>query len=45
MLISTSNHMSGRAIWNKLSGFIFENLEVARLKRGNFKIFKNHDGN
>ena len=40
MLISTSNHMSGRAIWDKLSGFIFENLEVARVKRGQFQNFQ-----
>ena len=30
--ISTSNHMSGRAIWDKLPECIFENFEIARVK-------------
>ena len=34
--ISTSNHMFGRAIWDKLSECIFENFEIARVKRGWF---------
>ena len=36
--------MFGRAIWNKFSEFIFENFEIARVKRGNFKFFKHHAG-
>ena len=32
-VISTSNHMFGRAIWDKLSECIFENFEIARVKR------------
>ena len=34
-LISTGNHMLGRAIWNKLPGCIFENFEIE-----NFAISK-----
>ena len=30
--ISTSNHMFGRAIWDKLPECIFENFEIARVK-------------
>ena len=30
--ISTSNHMFGRAIWDKLSKCIFENFGIARVK-------------
>ena len=33
-LVSISNHMLRRAIWNKFSEWIFEN----------YKIFKNHEG-
>ena len=33
-LIRTSNHMFGRAIWDKLPKCIFENFEIARVKRG-----------
>ena len=40
MLISTSNHMSGKAIWDKLAGFSFENLKVALIKRGQFQTFQ-----
>ena len=36
--------MCGKAICDKLSGCIFENFETARLKRGQFQIFKNHEG-
>ena len=39
--MSTSDHMLGRAIWDKLSECIFENFEIARVKPGNFKIFEN----
>ena len=43
--ICTSNHMFGRAVWDKLPEWIFENFEIARVKRGQFQIFKNHEGN
>ena len=36
--------MFGRAIWDKLPECIFEIFENARVKRGNFKILKNHEG-
>ena len=42
--MSTSDHMLGRAIWDKLSECIFENFEIARVKPGNFKIFENYEG-
>ena len=32
-VISTSNHMFGRAIWDKLPECIFENFEIARVNR------------
>ena len=38
-IISASNNMFGRAIWDKLPECIFENF------LGNFKIFKNRKGN
>ena len=44
VLISSSDHMFGRAIWDKLPEYIFENFEIARLNEGNFKLFKNHEG-
>ena len=44
VLISSSDHMFARAIWDKLSEYIFENFEIARLNEGNFKLFKNHEG-
>ena len=34
--------MFGRAIWDKLPESIFENFEIARVKRQIFKILKNH---
>ena len=34
--IRTSNHMSGRAMWDKLPGCIFENFEIALVKQGQF---------
>ena len=40
--ISTSNHMFGSEIWDKLPKSIFENAEIARVKH--FKIFKNYKG-
>ena len=44
VLISSSDHMFGRAIWDKLPEYIFENFEIARLNEDNFKLFKNHEG-
>ena len=44
VLISSSDHMFARAIWDKLPEYIFENFEIARLNEGNFKLFKNHEG-
>ena len=35
--ISTSNHMFGRAISDKLPKCIFENFEVSQVKLGQFK--------
>ena len=32
--------MFGRAIWDKLPESIFENFEIARVKRQNFQNFK-----
>ena len=40
LLISTSNHMSGRAIWDKLPECIFENFEIALVKQGQFQNFQ-----
>ena len=37
--ISTSNYMLGRAICDKLPECIFENLEIARVKEGQFQNF------
>ena len=42
-LISTTNHMSERTIWDILPECIFKNFEIARMKEGNFKIFKNYE--
>ena len=43
-LISTSNHMFGRATWNKLPKYIFEDFEVAQIKRGQFQSFQKSRG-
>ena len=32
LVISTGNHMFGRAIWNKLAEWIFESFEITRVK-------------
>ena len=32
--------MFGRAIWDKLPEWIFENFEIARVKRGQFQNFQ-----
>ena len=37
--ISTSNHVLGRSIWDKLPECIFENFEIAQVKRRQFQIF------
>ena len=36
LMICSSNHMFGRAIWNKLPGCSFGNLKIAPVKRGQF---------
>ena len=36
--------MFGRAIWDKLSECIFENFEIARVKRGEFQNFQKSRG-
>ena len=38
--ISTSNHMFGKAIWNKLPKCVFESFETARVKREPFQNFQ-----
>ena len=40
MLVSTSNHMFGRAILDKLPKCIFENFEIAQVKRATSKFSK-----
>ena len=42
--ISTGNHMFGRAIWDKLPKCVFENFEIARVKRGQFQNFQKSRG-
>ena len=42
--ISNSNHMCGRAIWDKLPKCIFEHFEIARVKRGQFQDFQKSRG-
>ena len=41
---STSNHMFGRAIWDKLPECIFESSEIARVKQGQFQHFQKSRG-
>ena len=43
-VISTSNRMFGREIWDKLHACIFENFEIARLKQGQFQNFQKSRG-
>ena len=38
--ICASNHMSGRATWDKLPESIFENFQIARVKQGKFQNFQ-----
>ena len=42
--VSTSNHKFGKAIWDKLPECIFENFEIARVKRGQFQNFQKSRG-
>ena len=43
--ISTSNHMFGRVIWDKLPKCIFLNiLKLLKENKGNFKFFRNYEG-
>ena len=42
--ISTSNHMLGRAIWDKLPECIFEHFEIVIVKQGQFQNFKKSRG-
>lgn len=42
--ISTSIHMVGRTIWDKLPGCIFKDFDMLDLNEGNLKIFKIHVG-
>ena len=40
--MSAENDVFGRAVRDKLSECIFENFEIARVKRDQFQNFKNH---
>ena len=40
MLISTSNHMFRRAIWDKLPECILVNFEIARVKREQYQYLQ-----
>ena len=42
--ICTGNYMFGRAIWDKLPECIFENFEIAWVKRGQFQNFQKSRG-
>ena len=44
VLVSTSNHMFGKAIWDKLPERIFENFETVRVKQGQFQNFQKSRG-
>ena len=43
-VISTSNRMLGRAIWDKLHDCIFENFEIAQVKQAQFQNFQKSQG-
>ena len=43
-VISTSNHMFERAIWDKLPECIFENVEISRIKQVQFQNFQKSRG-
>ena len=42
--VITSNHMFVGAIWDKLPEYIFQNFEIARVKRGKFQNFQKSGG-
>ena len=42
--ISTSNHMFGRTIYDKLPKCIVENSEIARVKQDQFQNFQKSQG-
>ena len=42
--ICTTNHMFERAIWDKLLECIFQNFEIALVKRGQFQNFQKPRG-
>ena len=42
--VGTSNLMFGRAVWDKFPKCIFENFEIARVKRGQFQKFRKSQG-
>ena len=44
LFICISNHMFRKAIWNKLPERIFENFEIARMKKGQFQNCSNRTG-
>ena len=44
MVDLTSNDLFGRAIWDKLPEYIFENFEIPRAIQGQFRIFENPEG-
>ena len=37
---SSSNHKFGKTVWDKLPECIFENVEIARVKQGQFQHFQ-----
>ena len=41
--ISTSNHMFRKATSDKLRECIFEDFEIARVKRGQFQYFQSRE--
>ena len=44
LMISTTNYMLGRAIWDKLPECIFKNSKLPEWSEDKFKIFKNQEG-
>ena len=42
--INTSNHMFGRAIWDKLPECVFESFQIAQVKRGQLENFQKLQG-
>ena len=43
-MICTSNHMFGRAVWDKLLSPILKILKLLEKNEGYFKVLKNHEG-